>query len=80
MVAPKSSALIRFRYLMLSAHTALGSPPEGLSLTALRPYQGTPLPYALSSPIGNRTPWSTPVSYRRLPTSSHLIFIAVSSL
>ena len=42
-VAPNSSAEIRFRYLMLSAYCGVGSAPDGDSVTVVRPFQANPV-------------------------------------
>src|SRR5436190_84504 len=56
---------------MLSANCGLASAPDGDSVTVVKPFQANPSLYAPDPSGMYRTPWSTPVSYRRSPTWSH---------
>jgi len=49
----------------------VGSAPEGLSVAAVNPFQTTPLGYSFET-FKYKTAWSIPVSYKRLPFSSHI--------
>ena len=60
---------------MSSAYKGVSSAPEGLSVIAVKPFHGTPASYPPSSFCTYNTPFLTPVSNKREPTSSQTIFV-----